>query len=63
MEGALILRDLSKELIAPPGFEPGSRDPESRRIDHYPTGLRSSIDVRRYKDFANPMAYDKAMVL
>ena len=25
--------------IAPPGFEPGSREPESRMIDHYTRGL------------------------
>ncbi len=35
------------EVVAPPGFEPGSRDPESRRIDHYPTGLWARPDSNR----------------
>ncbi len=28
-----------KGQIAPPGFEPGTRDPESRMIDHFTMGL------------------------
>ena len=28
-------------MVAPPGFEPGARDPESRMMDHYTTGLAS----------------------
>ena len=26
-------------MVAPPGFEPGSQDPESQMMDHYTTGL------------------------
>ncbi len=26
-------------MVAPPGFEPGSRDPKSRMLDRYTTGL------------------------
>ena len=26
-------------VVAPPGFEPGSQDPESQMMDHYTTGL------------------------
>ena len=26
-------------MVAPPGFEPGSTDPESDVLDHYTTGL------------------------
>ena len=29
------------EVVVPPGFEPGSRDPESRMMDHYTKGLAS----------------------
>jgi hypothetical protein len=26
-------------VVAPPGFEPGSQDPESQMMDRYTTGL------------------------
>ena len=32
-----------RNLVAPPGFEPGSQDPESQMMDHYTTGL---IDIQ-----------------
>ena len=31
------------EVVAPAGFEPASPDPESGRIDRYPTGLRKQL--------------------
>lgn len=30
---------VKRKTVAPAGFEPASPDPESGRIDHYPTGL------------------------
>lgn len=40
-------------MVAPPGFEPGSRAPKARRIDHYPTGLTSILWFQLLK-FAAP---------
>ncbi len=37
-------------MVVPPGFEPGSRDPESRMMDHYTKGLlphRVGADISR----------------
>jgi hypothetical protein len=33
------------DLVAPFGFEPKSRDPESPMIDHYTTGLFCNLIV------------------
>ena len=35
----LILMKKAQKPVAPAGFEPASPDPESGRIDRYPTGL------------------------
>ncbi len=34
-----------RKKIAPPGFEPGSQDPESRMIGRYTTGLFPSLNI------------------
>ena len=34
-----FLERLREYLVAPPGFEPGSRDPKSRMLGRYTTGL------------------------
>lgn len=44
----LVMKRAYKEFsVAPSGFEPESSDPESDRIDRYPTGLsgvRNKLD-------------------
>lgn len=37
-----------RRFIAPTGFEPMSRDPESPMIDHYTTGLFCNLNVVCY---------------
>ncbi len=37
--------------VAPAGFEPASPDPESGRIDHYPTGLHFLTFTKIYQTF------------
>ncbi|GEM_PF-5555090 len=34
-------------VVAPPGFEPGSRDPKSRMLDRYTTGLSKIFNAKR----------------
>gem|GEM_PF-4638964 len=46
--------------IAPPGFEPGSRDPKSRMLDHYTTGLSAVFFVCRCLRLSFPSAYSFA---
>ena len=35
------------KLVVPPGFEPGSWDPEPHMMDHYTKGLTASGQVLR----------------
>lgn len=39
------------KTVAPAGFEPASPDPESGRIDRYPTGLQINLTLRIYQNF------------
>ena len=39
------------EPIAPPGFEPGSPEPESDILDHYTTGLQHLLKECKFKSF------------
>ena len=42
--------------IAPAGFEPASPDPESGRIDRYPTGLRYHLKREIYQNFGQAIS-------
>ena len=39
VQTSIFVNMLGLIMVAPPGFEPGSQDPESQMMDHYTTGL------------------------
>ena len=48
-----------KIIIAPPGFEPGSKPPKGFILDHYTTGLSCLDSVFLLKTFLNKMVGEK----
>ncbi len=46
MDSSCIIHEAEaeREMVAPPGLEPGSEDPESPMLDHYTTGLPQTPD-------------------